>query len=237
MITLWYFNLSDNYLDCLGEDSQMKIQTLALTVALSTVAVQSQADLYKVTVLGSVDFNVIQGSMAGVTSGDEVVMSFNVDSTNFITGGFPTRGYGIIESSFVMTVDGRPVSFDIPQPDPAYFVLRNNDPQVDGVFLSPGPDFDFPLAVHIPGLAPTHELSFQHTFADNTTFSSLDIADAVGTYNLSSNVSSYLFGIGRFGNLGAEYGPAQMTIESVPEPMTMAVLGAGALALLRKRKK
>lgn len=216
----------------------MKIQTFALALTLSAFAVQAQASLYKVTVSANVDYNVIAGSMAGVQSGAPVSMSFNVDSSTFLnSGSFPTRGYNVIESSFAMNVDGRPVSFDIPQPNPAYFVIRNNDPAIDGVFLSFGTDFDVPLAVHIPGLAPTHELSFKHTFANGTTFSSLDIADAVGTYDLSTNVSSYLFGIGRFGNFGAEYVPSTMTIESVPEPTTMVLLGAGAMALLRKRKK
>ncbi|MBX3115408.1 MAG: PEP-CTERM sorting domain-containing protein [Fimbriimonadaceae bacterium] len=216
----------------------MKIQSLALALALSAFTVQAQASLYKVTVLANVDYNVIGGSMAGVQSGAPVSMSFNVDSNTFLNSTmFPTRGYNVIENSFAMTVDGRPVSFDVPQPNPAYFVLRNNDPAIDGVFLSFGTDIDVPLNVHIPGLTPTHELSFKHTFANGTTFSSLNIGDAVGTYNLSTNVSSYLFGIGRFGGFGAEYVPSTMTIESVPEPATMAILGAGALALLRRRKK
>lgn len=216
----------------------MKIQSLAFALALSAFTVQAQASLYKVTVLANVDYNVIGGSMAGVQSGAPVSMSFNVDSNTFLNSTmFPTRGYNVIENSFAMTVDGRPVTFDVPQPNPAYFVLRNNDPAIDGVFLSFGTDIDVPLNVHIPGLTPTHELSFKHTFANGTTFSSLNIGDAVGTYNLSTNVSSYLFGIGRFGNFGAEYIPSTMTIESVPEPTTMVLIGAGALAFLRKRKK
>jgi PEP-CTERM motif len=121
------------------------------------------------------------------------------------------------------------VAMDNPQPGGTtpYFVLRNNDPAIDGFFLSPGVDLDFPLSVRIPGLAPAHELSFKHTLANGTTLSSLNILDAAGSYNLSTNVSSYLFGIGRFGNLGAEYVPGQLTITVVPEPAALWLMGLG----------
>jgi len=209
-----------------------------LVITAFAAATVGHAEIVKITVTGTVGFNVIQGSMAGVPTNSPVVMSFNVDSDTFLnSASFPTRGYNVIDSSFSMTVDGRPVSYDMPQPDPVYFVLRNNDPAVDGVFLSYGTDLDVPINVHIPGLAPTHELNYLHTFSDNTTFNSLNIVDAVGTYNLETNISSFNWSIGRFGNAGAEYNPVSMTIESVPEPTTMAILGLGLLAAARKRKK
>lgn len=213
-------------------------KTLVFALGLVAVASSAQADLVKVTMTGAVDFNVIGGSMSGVNSGAPVSMSFNVDSNTFTNSAmFPTRAYNVIDSSFVMTVGGNPVNFDNPQPTPYYFVLRDNDPAIDGFFMSAGTDLPSPGAVHIPGLTPTHELNVLHTFTDGNVFNSLNILDAVGTYDLSSNVSVYNWGIGRFGNNGAEYVPGQLTIESVPEPTTMAVLGLGLIAAARRRKK
>jgi hypothetical protein len=75
-----------------------------------------------------------------------------------------------------MTVGGNPVTLDNPQPfGPAYFVLRNNDPAVDGFLLSRNVDFPQPVSVHIPGLSPTHELDFLRTFNDGTPLPSLDL--------------------------------------------------------------
>jgi hypothetical protein len=207
---------------------------LALLALLPLAPLAAQAEEVRVTVTGVVDFNVIAGGMAGIPSGAPVSMAFSVDSDNFLNStSFPTRGYAVDLASFSMTVGGTSVLMDIPQPAPgsAYFVLRNNDPAIDGFFLSPGVDVDFPLSVHIPGLAPAHELSFKHTLADGITLSSVIILDAVGTYNLSTNVSSYLFGIGRFGNLGAEYVPQQLTISVVPEPASLWLMGLGGLVL------
>ncbi|MFM9872433.1 MAG: PEP-CTERM sorting domain-containing protein [Fimbriimonadaceae bacterium] len=213
-------------------------KTLTVLVGITTLSLAAQADLVKITLTGNVDFNVIQGSMAGVASGAPVSMSFNVDSNNFLNSlSFPTRGYTVIDSSFVMTVDGRPVTFDNPQPDSYYFVLRNNDPTIDGFFMSAGPDLPSPASVHIPGLSPAHELNVLHTFTDGSVFNSLNILDAVGTYDLAANVSVYNWGIGRFGNNGAEYTPSQLKIETVPEPATMTILGLGLLAAAQKRKK
>ena len=214
-----------------------QIKFIASATAVAVLASSAPAALFNVTVTGNVDYNVIGGSMAGVQSGAPVIMSFDIDSDSPIAGSFPTLGYQVIDSSFTMTVDGRPISYDIPQPSPLYFVLRNNDPAIDGVFLSYGPDFDVPFGVHVPGLTAAHELGFSHTFANATTFSSLDIADAVGTYQLSTNVSSYLWYVGRFGNPGAEYAPASMTISAVPEPVSLSVLGLGILAVSRRKKK
>lgn len=219
--------------------NSVQAATAALTLfALAPLA--AQAVEVRVTVSGVVDFNVIAGGMAGIPAGAPVSMTFSVDSDSFLDSpSFPTRGYIVNLASFSMTVGGTAVSMDIPQPGGAttYFVLRNNDPAIDGFFLSPGVDLDAPLSVHIPGLAPAHELSFSHTLANGTTLSSLNILDAAGSYNLSTNVSSYLFGIGRFGNFGAEYTPQQLTIAVLPEPNGLWLMGLGGLLLLWARAR
>jgi hypothetical protein len=134
-----------------------------------------------------------------------------------------------------MDVGGVPVPIVDPQPfGPAYFVLRNNDPAVDGFLVSRNIDVPQPIQVTIPGLAPVHDLNFLRTFNDGTPLPSLDILDALGTYGLE-NLSVYAWNIGRFGNNGAEYVYQSITI--TPEPGTLMLLGGmGVLALARRRR-
>lgn len=195
----------------------------------------------KVQIDGVVDYNVIKGGLDGIPSGAPTTMSFLLDSETYLdSGSFPTRGYTIDLASFSMTVGGVAISMDIPQPGDvdAYFVLRDNDPAIDGFFISLGSvDWPYPLSVHIPDLAPAHDLDFQYTFADGDTLSSLDILDAVGSYG-PPNVSSYLWSLGRFGNNGAEFSPETITISAVPEPASVMLATLGGLivgAMVRRR--
>lgn len=204
-------------------------------------ATAAHAEVVNVTVTGPVDFNVIGGSMTGVQSGAPVSMSFNLDSNVFTNSpNFPTRGYPIDLNSFNMTVDGRPVPIVNPQSsgDPVYFVLRNNDPAVDGFFMSQGNvDNPFPATeVTIPGLAPVHELDFNVSYDNGNVLSSLNILDAVGSYD-QTGLGSYNWGIGRFGNHGAEYVYTTMVISVVPEPATLALPAIALLALARRRRR
>ncbi len=187
---------------------------------------------------GEVDYNVIGGAMAGTPSGTPVTMSFLLDSGVYTdSGNYPVRGYNIDVSSMTMQVGSVSVAINNPQTDTAYFVLRNNDPAVDGFYLSSGGvDWPAPLECTIPGLNPVHELNAEVGFSDSTHWNSLNILDAVGTYD-QTNLSSYYWAIGRFGNPGAEYVYETVTIESVPEPATIAALGFGAAALIRRRRK
>lgn len=188
-----------------------------------------------VEVTGTVDFNGIGGGMAGISSGAPVVMGFDVDSTDYVNSpNFPTRGYPIILSSWAMSVGGVGVPIVDPQPfGTAYFVLRNNDPAVDGFLVSRNIDVPQPITVTIPGLAPQHELDFLRTFNDGTPLPSLDILDAVGTYGLQ-NLSVYGWGIGRFGTHGAEY--AYESISITPEPGTLALVALGMLVAGTRRR-
>lgn len=215
---------------------------LGLLATLGLFTSTMRADIVTVTATGVVESNVIQGNMVGVQPGDPVVMSFTVDSNNFLNSAtFPTRGYPINLSSWNMTVGGRPVPIVDPQPSgtTAYFVMRNNDPAVDGFFISPGVDFDVPISVTIPGLTPVHELDFLVTFNNGNMWPSLNILQALGTYN-DSNISSYNWTIGRFSNPGALYTYQTITLTSpVPEPGSLALLGTSicGIAAWRVRRR
>ncbi|MGE3180213.1 MAG: PEP-CTERM sorting domain-containing protein [Phycisphaerae bacterium] len=205
---------------------------LCALVALTSTA---NAVEVRVEVLGDVGFNVIQGGMAGVQAGDPVSMSFSIDSDSFVNSpNFPTRGYDIDLSSWAMTVGGVNVPITDPQPfGTPYFILRDNDPAVDGFFISRNIDVPQPITVNIPGLTPNHDLDFIRTFNDGTPLASLDILDAVGTYGLE-NLSVFGWTIGRFGNAGAEYNYNSISITVVPEPASLMLLGVAALAWRRR---
>ena len=216
------------------------IRHATIVIALSVIGTAARADIVNVAINGTVEFNVIQGNQANVPDGAPVLMSFDVDSNVFLdSGSFPTRGYDIILSSFSMTVGGQPIPIVNPQPggQTAYFVLRNNDPVVDGFFMSTDVDLPFPVAVNIPGLAPVHDLDFSATYSSSSTLSSLDILDAVGTYDLNG-ISSFGWTIGLFGNPGAIYNYDSMTISVVPAPGALVALTlfAGFVRPARRRR-
>ncbi len=54
------------------------------TILLALCARASQAVEVNITVTGVVESNLIGGSHAGVMPNDPVIMSFNVDSNNFV---------------------------------------------------------------------------------------------------------------------------------------------------------
>ena len=121
---------------------------LAACLAATLPALAHAVTVY-IEVTGVVDFSVIAGSLVGLRPGDLVAMGFNVNSDIFVnSASVPTRGYSIDLRSFSMTVAGRPVPTDMPQP-------------------SGTADF-FALSVHVPGLTPTHELDLHATYNRTT---------------------------------------------------------------------
>ena len=212
------------------------VALLGLTLVAAT-APRAAAVEVRVTVAGTVDFNQIQGNQANVAGGDPVTMSFSVDSDSFVDSpNFPVRGYALDPASFQLSVGGNPIPFADPQPfGPAYFVLRDNDPAVDGFFLSRNIDVPQPVSVNIPGLTQVHELNFSRTFNDGAPLPSLDILDALGTYG-TENLSVFDWSVGLFGNAGGSYNYESITLAAVPEPASLGFVGVAGLALLRRRR-
>lgn len=205
----------------------------ALGTAGSATAVPVEVNIF-----GEVDFNQIRGGLTEVTRGAPVNLSFQVDSDAFVDSlNFPTRGYAIELDTFELTVGGISIGIVDPQPfGPALFVLRDNDPAVDGIFISRDVNGPRPIAVTIPGLQAVHELNLSRSFSIGTAFSSLDILDATGSFGTES-IGSFNFSLGRFGGSGLESTVDGFTITAIPEPTSFAFFGLGCLTLLRRRHR
>lgn len=210
------------------------IHWASIALLTLTLGVSAHAERVQVEIVGTVDYSVIQGGASGIRSGDRAVMSFSLDSGNYLNSEyFPTRGYRLDLSSFVLRIAGVDMTLLNPQAGSgdALFVLRDNDPQVDGFFLSLGTDDRVPLGLMIPGLSDPHEVEFGRTFGVTTTLRSLNILDAVGTYGFE-HMESFQWSVGAQGNYGLEINYEQMTISAVPEPTIGAMFGLGALVLV-----
>lgn len=201
---------------------------------VALAAIPARGEVVDVTIEGVVVFNSISsGPLDPVTGGDAVLVSFSVDSDVFIDG-IPgdTRGYEIDQSSFSIAFD-TPVSLGLLDPFPGgetpYFTLVDGFPTSDGFFVSTSPVS--------PGGVPLEQTPYNLNVDVGyvgSTFSSLDILDALGTYDFT--------GLTRFGftlwsvfpdNTNMEIDFAQMTI--TPEPATFGLLAAFGVVGLRRR--
>lgn len=211
----------------------MKLAAAILAVTVLAVTT-TEAGIVTVIVTGQVIFNAIgDPPLSGVGFGDNVEMSFEVDSDDFVDG-VPgdTRGYEIDQSSFSLTFD-TPASVQLLNPFPAgetpYFTLVDGFPVSDGFFVSTSP--------FSPGGVPLEQepinanLSLGYT---EDTLTSLDILDALGTYGFGG-LTSFGFNLWSIfpDNIAMDIDFMQMTI--VPEPATLGLLTLGLLALRRRR--
>lgn len=159
---------------------------LVLAAAVLVAALPASAVTVMVEYTGTVEFNQVSfGQFGAVQSGDAVNIAFMVDSENFEDSTtYPTRGYEIDESSFTAVIG--PVAVGLQDPFPAgqtpYFVMRDNDPAVDGFFLSRNVDFPNGLPLNEPAnISDYFTVNGLVTYSGDT-LSSLDILDALGTY-------------------------------------------------------
>jgi hypothetical protein len=162
----------------------MKRATVILAIAASGVFLSGLVlgATVEVTVTGSVVFNAIGDPPLGnVNSGNEAIMTFTVDSDDFVDG-IPgdTRGYVIDPSSFSLVFD-TPVTVGLQDPFPAgetpYFTLVEGFPVSDGFFVATSP--------FSPGGVPLEQVPFQANLDlgyTGDTLDSLDILDALGVY-------------------------------------------------------
>ncbi|MCA9751015.1 MAG: hypothetical protein KC591_02405 [Gemmatimonadetes bacterium] len=165
---------------------------LAAALLLPALAAASPVN---VQILGTVEYNQVSiGQFGNVNPGDPVSVTFTLDTTMFLnSASFPTRGYVIDESSFTLTAGSATVHLRNPFPGVPYFVVRDNDPAVDGFFFSRGTDFPagLPLDEAANGAGTRFFESGFSVSYEGTRLPSLDILDAVGTYDLSGIGSFY----------------------------------------------
>jgi hypothetical protein len=179
-----------------GLITRLGIWCLVVGCALAAPT-SARATTVHVVMRGEVEYNQFtSGTFAGVMPGDPISVRIKLDSTNFLNNPmWPTRGYWFGPSTFFMTVGSVNVSLS-PTVTNAYFVLRNNDPQVDGFFTSTGTGFDDEIPLDMT--PADYGIEWKWTLVGGTTLSSLDILDALGAYGYP-NISSFDWAV-RFGD-------------------------------------
>ena len=213
------------------------ISAFSIVLTLASSANGVAAVLIDVSVLGQVRSNsVSSGVLQSVKAGDSGVMNFHVDSDVFLNSAtFPTRGYNIDQPSFSLMLG--PATLGLQAPFPAgempYFVLRDNDPAVDGFFVSRN---EIEVPAPVPLSDPSLSLSFVQTYSSVDILTSLDITDAAGVHG-TTHQSFSSFSIAS-GLESVEFDFVSMTIGTVPEPSTAAlvILGLAGATFQRRRK-
>lgn len=207
----------------------------------SFLSAAAGAAVFQVDIYGDIYYNGIRNGgpldRTNVPAGSKAVIHFLLDSNLYLNdpNGLPTRGYTIDQSSFTATYNG--VAVGIQNPFPAgqtpMFVLRNNDPAVDGFFLSTGTAYPWPIPTSEPGFFGQFGVYFTVGYVGNT-LSTLNIADAVGTYDFTG-LTSFGFSTDDGGNdaMGIDFN--HMIISQIPAPATLAVMLP--LTLVRRRRR
>ena len=158
----------------------------AVLLASASLHQTSSAQQVEIQWRGHVEFNLLSsGPLGAVVTGDPVVITARVDASNFIdSASFPTRGYPFVDGSFSYEIGSATLGLQSPFPagPPPMFVIRNDDPAVDGFFLAN--DVDSPTGVPLDASASFGALNaYTSVTYQNDPLSSLDILGALGTYD------------------------------------------------------
>ncbi len=196
---------------------------IVLGIGLGSVA---RADFVEVTATGTVDFNLISsGELAGVNAGDAVTLTFLLDVDDFLDSAmFPTRGYVIDPASFDLSIGAATLDLANPFPGTPYFVIRNDDPAVDGFFIGTSPDGFEGVPTDEPGIFGDFGFNYLVTYG-NDPLPSLDILDATGTYDFNG-LTVFSFGIsdGPVDALGIVFEEMTITaivVNGIPTPASL----------------
>ena len=186
----------------------------SLLAALATAGTE-----YRVTITGQVEFNLIgTPPLSLVSPGDAAELTFVVDDAVFVDSPtFPTRGYAIDPSTWSLSFPGGAVPLQSPFPGTPYFVLRNDDPAVDGFFVSTSVDSPVGVPLAASGGFGAFKNDFSVTYGQ-TELASLDIAGAIGTYDFTGlSVFNWTIDDGPFQPLGLLF--EGMSIAEVADPV------------------
>jgi hypothetical protein len=191
--------------------------SIVLIAATAAVSAAVQAEIVQVEVSGTVEYNQVNfGSLGDVVPGDPFVWSFQVDSDNFVNSqNYNTRGYIIDIASFTSQIGPSTLGLQDPFPGVPYFVIRESDPVADGFFTAmdnvdwPWPDMPLNEAGILGQFAVHCEVGYT-----GDTLETLDILDAVGTYDYTGLTSFYTVVMDGWAEpVGLEFG--QLTISVV----------------------
>jgi len=206
----------------------------ALTVAVGSLCIMSSVDaaIVQVDVYGTVVFNGTTGSpLVSVTAGQTARTSFTVDSSIFVDSIPGTvRAYNVTPGSFSLSFSGG-ASVGLGA-GPAYFAVRNNDPGVDGFFLSDNTTSFGGVAL---SQAPYRE-DFHATYGSSL-LSSVDILGATGNYDFTGlTVFGYNLWQSFPDNVRMDIDFSHMTIAVVPAPAGFLAFAPLILGLGRRRR-
>ena len=197
----------------------------------------AEAEIVIVEIAGTVEFNQVAAPPIGsLGAGTSVVLSFLLDSDDFANSPtYPTRGYVIDQASFSLAGGG--VSVGLQSPFPAgevpYFVIRNDDPAVDGFFIARSVDFPIGVPLGQAGFFERFSQDFSVTYGGGL-LESLDILDAVGTYAYDG-LKGYNWTIDDGPASPVSIGFESISISVVPAPATVAMLLLGGACGRRRR--
>lgn len=175
----------------------------------------TNAELYNITILGEVEFNQVNsGALGNVMAGDTAVIELQVDATNFVdSANFPTRGY-VIETFQLSFLAAAIVELQNPFPpgQTPYFVLRDNDPAVDGFFVSRSIEVPIGVPLNQTGIFGQFVNDFSVTYG-GAELDSLSIEDAAGNYDFTGlSVFNWTINDGAFNPVGMIF--SEMIISS-----------------------
>ena len=212
---------------------------IAASVSVSVLAANlARADIVDVNITGTVEWNQIGSApLNGAQAGQAATLTFTVDSNNWVNNPvYPTRGYPIDKASFKLKFPTFEIGLQNPYPagQTPYFVIRNNDPAVDGFFISTGTGFFEGVPLSQAGGFGQFANEFHVTY-EGTRLSSLDVLGALGYYDYTGlTVFNWTVDDGPFNPLGILF--SGMTI-SVPEPTGLMLVGLSGLGLLSRRRR
>src|SRR5262245_47766932 len=219
----------------------MRSITAVVAFALLSLA-PAHAAIVNVTVTGQVAFNIINNPpLADVAPGTEVVLSFQVDSDDYVDGApGDTRSYAIDPVSFTLRFDAMQFTMKDPFPDgrTPYFTLVDGFPENDGFFL--GTSYWLPTGV--PLSQDPYQLNLDLEYGGDV-LDSLDILDAQGVYDFDGLVR-YTFDLFALTpgdvEMGISFG--ELTIETgqqspVAVPAALCLFGPAVLGLAGLRRR
>ena len=197
----------------------------------------AEAEIVLVEIAGTVEFNQVAAPPIGsLGAGTSVVLSFLLDSDDFANSPtYPTRGYVIDQASFSLAGGGVSVCLQSPFPagEVPYFVIRNDDPAVDGFFIARSVDFPIGVPLGQAGFFERFSQDFSVTYGGGL-LESLDILDAVGTYAYDG-LKGYNWTIDDGPASPVSIGFESISISVVPAPATVAMLLLGGACGRRRR--